>query len=160
LFEAEAEEDGMKAPKDRRATARAYGRWLLHPFFISIGAALLIAAFPSDIMYSQTSLMEWSNASEWLIATGLVLALVAAIVFAIELVIGSARPISWLDFALLAVAAVLSIFNAFVHSRDAWSSVVPQGIWLSGVSALLLVIVGLRGWSVTASHSTGLGDRA
>lgn len=139
----------MSAPEEGRANGRAY-RWLLHPFFVSIGGALLIAAFPSDVMYSQTSLMQWSNASEWLIATGLVFALIAAILLLVEVLIGSARPISWLDLILLAIAAVLSIFNAFVHSRDAWTSVVPEGIWLSGISALLLVIVGLRGWSVKA----------
>ena len=147
----------MSAPEERRATARPYRHWLLHPFFVSIGGALLIAAFPSDIMYSQTSLMQWSNASEWLIATGLVFALIAAIVLLVEVLVGTARPISWLDFVLLAIAALLSIVNAFVHSRDAWTTVVPEGIWLSGISALLLVIVGLRGWSVSALRPSRRG---
>jgi uncharacterized membrane protein len=133
--------------------------WLLHPFFVSLGGTLLIAAFASDIMYSQTSLMQWSNASEWLIATGLVFALVAAIVLLIEALIGTARPISWLDFILLAAAALLSLVNAFAHSRDAWTSVVPQGIWLSGIAALLLLIVGVRGWSATAAPAIPKGER-
>ena len=150
----------MNASKERRANGPGYGRWLLHPFFISIGGALLIAAFASDIMYTRTWLMQWANASEWLIAVGLLFALVAAIVLAVELVIGTARPVSWLDFILLAAAAVLSIVNAFVHSRDAWTTVVPEGIWLSGISALLLVIVGLRGWSVTARPALKAGDRS
>ena len=150
----------MSAAEEGRATARPYRHWLLHPLFVSIGGALLIAAFPSDIMYSQTSLMQWSNASEWLIATGLVFALIAAVVLLIEVLVGTGRPISWLDFVLLAIAAVLSTFNAFVHSRDAWTSVVPEGIWLSGISALLLVIVGLRGWSVTALRPARRGGPA
>lgn len=150
----------MNAPEEGRATARAHRRWLLHPFFVSIGGALLIAAFASDIMYSQNSLMQWSNASEWLIATGLVFALIAAIVLLVEVLVGTAGPISWLDFVLLAIAAVLSIVNAFVHSRDAWTTVVPEGIWLSGISALLLAIVGLRGWSVTALRPVRRGDPA
>lgn len=145
---------------DLERPGRVHRRWLLHPFFVSIGGALLIAAFASDIMYSQNSLMQWSNASEWLIAVGLLFALVAAIVLLVEVLIGTARPISWLDFALLAVAALLSIVNAFVHSRDAWTSVVPQGIWLSGISALLLVIAGVRGWSVTAARALGQGEHA
>lgn len=140
---------------------RAYARpWLLHPLFVSIGGSLLIAAFASDIMYSQTSLMQWSNASEWLIATGLVFALVAALVLLIEVAIGRARPISWLDFVLLAAAALLSIVNVFVHSRDAWTSVVPEGIWLSGIVALLLLIAGVRGWTITADRGIPEGDRA
>lgn len=138
---------------------RAKRPWLLHPFFVSIGGALLIAAFLSDVMYSQTSLMQWSNASEWLIAVGLMFALVAAIVLLIEVLIGTARPISWLNFMLLAGAAIMSIVNAFVHSRDAWTTVVPEGIWLSAISALLLVPVGLRGWRVTAAPRLVAGGR-
>lgn len=146
----------MDASDDRRVAV--HRRWLLHPFFVSLGGTLLIAAFLSDIMYSQNALIQWSNASEWLIAVGLVLALIAAIVLLIEVLTGRAGPISWLDFILLAVAAILSIVNAFVHSRDAWTTVVPQGIWLSGISALLLIIVGLRGWSATEIPAVREGE--
>lgn len=147
------------AATERRHRTFAGRPWLLHPFFVSLGGTLLIAAFASDIMYSQTSLIQWSNASEWLIAVGLVFALIAAIVLLIEVLARGAR-ISWLDFVLLAAAALLSLVNAFVHSRDAWTTVVPQGMWLSGISALLLLIVGLRGWSATTAPLIREGDTA
>jgi uncharacterized membrane protein len=127
---------------------------------VSIGGSLLMAAFATDIMYSKTSLMQWSNASEWLIAVGLIFALVAAIVLLVEVLIGRARPISWINFLLLTAAALLSLLNAFVHSRDAWTSVVPQGLWLSGIVALLLLIVAVRGWTVTAWNVALEGDQA
>lgn len=149
----------MDASEERRVATGVRRRWLLHPFFVSLGGSLLIAAFASDIMYSQNSLMQWSNASEWLIAAGLVLALIAAIVLLVEVLAYRGR-ISWLDFVLLAVAAILSLVNAFVHSRDAWTTVVPEGIWLSGISSLLLVIVGLRGWSAIAAPLPREGDRS
>lgn len=133
--------------------------WLLHRLFVSLGGSLLIAAFGSDIMYSKTALMQWSNASEWLIAVGLLLALIAAIVLLVEIFVRRMR-ISWLDFVLLAVAALLSLVNAFVHSRDAWTTVVPEGIWLSGISALLLLIVGLRGWTATIPSAVREADEA
>ena len=57
------------------------------------------------------------------------------------------RRVSWLDLILLGAAALLSLVNVFVHSRDAWTSVVPQGLWLSAISAILLVIEAFRGWS-------------
>src|SRR4051812_31443339 len=110
----------MNAHGEQR-TAAGHTRWLLHPFFVSLGGSLLIAAFPSDIMYSQTSLMQWSNASQWLIAGGLVFALIAAIVLLVEILALRERDISWIDFILLATAAVLSLVNVFVHSRDAWA---------------------------------------
>ena len=132
--------------------------WLIHPFFVSLGGSLLIAAFGSDIMCAQTSLMQWSNASDWLITVGLLLALLGAIALLVDVLAGRGTPINWLNFVLLALAAVLSIINAFVHSRDAWTAVVPEGIWLSGVAAALLLIVGIRGWSVTAAREPVLRD--
>ncbi|HEV2594370.1 MAG TPA: DUF2231 domain-containing protein [Sphingomicrobium sp.] len=125
--------------------------WLIHPFFVSLGGSLLIAAFGTDVMYAQTALMQWSNASNWLITVGLVLALLAAIALLVDVLAARGTAISPVDFLLLAVAAVVSIVNAFVHSRDAWTSVVPEGIWLSGIAALLLLVVGVRGWSVTVA---------
>jgi uncharacterized membrane protein len=54
--------------------------------------------------------------------------------------------IRWPDFGLLAAAALLSLVNVLVHTRDAWTSVVPAGITLSAVVAVLLVVAGVRGW--------------
>ena len=123
---------------------------LLHPFFISLGGTLLMAALFTDYMYSSNALMQWSNFSAWLIAGGLVFALVAAIVLLIEVALGRAGAIRWLDFILLAAAAILSIVNVFVHTRDAWTSVVPTGLTLSIIVAILLLVAGVRGWTVTA----------
>jgi uncharacterized membrane protein len=86
--------------------------------------------------------------------------LLAAIALVIELLAGRGRRISWIDFVLLAIAALLSLVNAFVHSRDAWTTVEPEGIWLSGISALLLLVVGLRGWSAIVEPFDSEGDRA
>ena len=122
----------------------------LHPFVIGLGGALLIAAAFTDSMYSSNALMQWANFSTWLIAGGLVLALCAAIVLLIDYAIGRAGPIRWLDFALVGVAALLSLVNVFVHTRDGWTSVVPTGIMLSVIVAVLLLAAGVRGWRVTA----------
>src|SRR3954464_109753 len=92
---------------------------LVHPFFISLGGTLLMAALFTDFMYSSNALMQWSNFSAWLIAGGPVLALISAILLLAEASPGRAGTIRWLDFILLAVAAVLSIVNVLVHTRDA-----------------------------------------
>jgi uncharacterized membrane protein len=135
----------------RRTSARGFRRWLLHPPFVSVGGSLLIAAFASDLMYYQTSLMAWANSSAWLITAGLVLALLAAVALLTDVATGRAVTISWLDFVLLTGASLLSLVNVFVHSRDAWTSVVPEGIWLSAVVAILLVIEAFRGWTATTA---------
>lgn len=131
----------------------------LHPGFIGAGSALLIAAFVTDVMYAKTSLWQWANFSAWLIAVGLVLALVAAIVLVIDFLIGRARRIEWLSFVLVAVAALLSLWNVFVHSRDSWTSVVPEGIALSAVVTILLLLAAFRGWRVTTIGDALAGER-
>jgi uncharacterized membrane protein len=120
-----------------------------HPGVIALGSALLAGAFATDVMYAQTSIWQWANFSAWLIAAGLVLALIATLVLVIDFVIGRARRIAWIPFLLVALAALLSVLNVFVHSRDAWTSVVPQGITISGIVTLLLALAALRGWRVT-----------
>jgi uncharacterized membrane protein len=144
------------------ATATGSGRISrpLHPFFVSLGGALLMAALVTDAMYVDNALMQWANFSAWLITGGLILALVAAIVLIIDFALGRGGPIRWLDFGLLAIAAVLSIVNVFIHTRDAWTSVVPSGITISAIVAVLLAVVGLRGWCVTGFRSADRGDVA
>lgn len=142
-----------------RSTIGAQPRILLHPGFIGAGSALLIAACGADAMYYETSLMQWANFSAWLIAVGLVLALVAALVLVIDFVTGRAGRINWIPFLLVAAAALLSLVNVFVHSRDAWTSVVPQGLGLSVVVTILLLLAALGGWRVATVRSAALGDR-
>lgn len=131
---------------------------LLHPLFVGLGGALLIAALFTDYMYFSNSLMQWANFSAWLIAGGLVLALVAVIFLLIDFALGRAGPIRWLDFGLVGTAAILSLINVFVHTRDAWTSVVPTGITLSIIVTILLLAAGLRGWCVTTIRTPERGE--
>ncbi|MGO4511099.1 DUF2231 domain-containing protein [Bradyrhizobium sp. 2TAF36] len=133
-------------------------RSLLHPGFIGAGATLLIAALATDIMYWDTSNWQWANAAAWLIAAGLVLALIATIALFIDLLTHRAGRINWISFLLVAAAALLSLLNVFVHSRDAWTSVVPQGISLSVIVTILLLMAAVNGWKVTTVRTIATGE--
>ena len=132
---------------------------LLHPGFIGAGSTLLIAALVTDFMYWETSNWQWANSSAWLIAGGLVLALVATIVLVIDFLTGRVGRVNWISFLLVAAAALLSLVNVFIHSRDAWTSVVPQGISLSVIVTILLLMAAAGGWKVTTVRTTATGDR-
>lgn len=131
-------------------SGQSRARLLLHPGMIGAGAALLIAGFVSDVEYYRTSIWQWANFAAWLIVLGLVVALVATVALVSDAVMRRAGPINWPQFGLVAAAALLSVLNALVHSRDAWTSVVPLGVALSGVVTVLLLIAGVRGWRVTS----------
>ena len=133
---------------------------LLHPAFICAGATLLIAALATDLMYWETSNWQWANLSAWLITAGLVLALVATIALIVDFIAGRAGRIEWIAFALVGLAALLSLLNVCIHSRDAWTSVVPQGISISGIVTILLLMAALNGWKVSTVRTTEIGERS
>lgn len=140
-----------------RADLAVHPRRLLHPGLIGSGSTLLISAFASDLLYWQTSLFQYNNASGWLLAGGLVLAFLAAVAFVIDLALRHLGRIAWLRFVGLAVAVLLALLNAFVHSRDGYTAVMPEGITLSAVVTVILLAVGLSGgWSLASHRSDPL----
>ena len=123
---------------------------LFHPPLVAAGATLLIAALATDVLYWRTFLTQWENFSIWLITGGLLLAALAGIALLLDLALRRAGRMHWLDFAMLTVAALLSVLNAFIHSRDGYTAVVPEGLALSAIVTVLLLAAGWRGWSLCA----------
>ena len=48
----------------------------------------------------------------------------------------------WPAFALLLAAWIVEFINSLVHARDGWTAVVPTGLILSIVGAVLVLIAG------------------
>jgi uncharacterized membrane protein len=139
--------------EDVWALYRGHHARALHPRLIGAGAILLIATAATDLAYTTSLLVQWENFSMWLLTGGLVLAAFAGAALVIDLLLHRVRNIDWLRFGGFTLAALLSLLNALVHSRDAYTAVVPQGIELSALVAVLLIMLGWRGWSLTArSH--------
>lgn len=92
--------------------------------------------------------MQWANFSSWLIAGGLVgggFALLWALVNLFRR--GTARkrrPIIY--FVVLLAMFVLGFVNALVHAKDAWA-IMPEGLYLSVVVALLALVAAWIGYS-------------
>ena len=84
----------------------------------------------------------WDKGAAWLIVFGLLFAVIPRLVNLAQVWITSrhtALRADKLDFWLNLFAIVAAIFNAFVHSRDAYA-VVPAGVWLSACTVILLSI--------------------
>ncbi|HEX4481063.1 MAG TPA: hypothetical protein VH082_09655 [Rudaea sp.] len=95
-----------------------------------------------DAIYFETGEILWDHSAAWLITFGLFIAIIPRLINLVQVWItarawatGTAR----LDFWLNLVAIVLAVFNALVHSRDAYASM-PAGLWLSIVTVILLSI--------------------
>jgi uncharacterized membrane protein len=120
-----------------------------------------IGAFVTDLVYWRTADMQWANFSAWLITAGLVIGAFAALAGLTDL-LGS-RPlrhvrIAWVHGLGNVLAMLLSLWNVFVHSRDAWTSVVPTGLILSGVVVLILIVTGWLGGELVFRHRAGVAS--
>ena len=117
-----------------RVTAPIY--LLLFP----VPVVCFLAALATDIAYSQSAYLMWLHFSEWLIAAGLAFGALAALALLIEFFASHAirtGPFGWAHLALFYAALVFELFNAFVHTIDGWTAVVPTGMVLSIIGALL-----------------------
>ncbi len=126
---------------------------LLNP----IPFGMFVAALIFDITYARSAAVMWEKGAAWLIAIGLVFAILPRLVNLVQVWITDRRHstgVDRLDFWLNLFAIVAAIFNAFVHSRDAYG-IVPAGPWLSALTVLLLAIAHV----VVAARGAAAGDR-
>lgn len=113
-----------------------------------------IGTLLTDLNYWRTAEMMWTNFSAWLLFAGLVMGVLAVIAALIDFFSGRLsreRGPVWPYLLGSLVVLVLSFFNSLVHSRDAWTSVVPTGLTLSAVTVIVLLVTGLMRW---AGHRT------
>lgn len=105
-----------------------------------IPVVCFIAALITDIAYSASASLMWLHFSQWLIAAGLAFGALAAVVLLIEFFASDAirrGRFGWAHLALFYVALIVELLNSFVHTADGWTAVVPNGITLSVVGAIL-----------------------
>ena len=123
-----------------RLTAKPRGR-PIHKMLVSFSAAYFAGALVTDLVYWQIPDVLWERFSVWLITAGLIMAGLAAIAYVIDLA-GGRRIDSpaWPRAVGYAIAVLFSLVNAFVHSRDGYTAVVPTGLMLSGLVVAVLIL--------------------
>ena len=109
-----------------------------------------VAALIFDITYARSAQIMWTKAAAWLITIGLLAAVLPRLLNLARVWFTGRRwatSADRFDFLLNLLAIIAAIFNAFVHSRDAYA-VVPTGQWLSALTVALIaigrIIVALR----------------
>ena len=127
----------------------------IHAMLVPFPIVCFIGALLTDIAYAQSAQMQWTNFSAWLLAFGTLFAGIAALFGLIDFFFGSRgdRPtIGWIHLVGNVVLFVVALFNDFVHTRDAWTSVVPTGLILSAISVLILIVTGHLGHRLSFHH--------
>jgi len=135
-------------PGDEPVRVRHGALETLHATLGALPIAYFLLAFLMDVTYVRSTYFIWPIFSIWLIVAGLVAGGLAVLIGIFDwLARGrstSARGSGW-HMLLTLAALLLGLLNAFVHSRDGWTAVVPEGIILSGVTTLLLIVAAFLG---------------
>jgi uncharacterized membrane protein len=85
-----------------------------------------------------------------------VLAAIAGVVDFLSNRLIRAQAAAWPHLIGNLVVLALAGFNALIHTRDAWTSVLPVGLVLSIVTVLILPITGWLGWTMVYRHGVGV----
>jgi uncharacterized membrane protein len=148
-------EASLLGDADLRSARRARGR-PLHRMLVSFSAAYFAGALVTDIVYWQMPDVTWERFSIWLITAGLIMAGLAIVAYVIDL--ASRRRVdrpAWPRATGYTIAVLLALTNAFVHSRDGYTAVVPAGLTLSALVVIVLVLTALVAKSLTNRHWFG-----
>ena len=143
-----------RPPQNLSSTAEVAGH-PIHPMLVPIPIVCFIGALVTDVTYYVTMQMMWADFSSWLLVVGLVFGVLAAIAgltdFLTNRLIRSQAP-AWPHLLGNVAVLVLAFFNTLIHTRDAWTSVVPTGLILSVVTVLILPVTGWLGWALVYRH--------
>jgi uncharacterized membrane protein len=124
----------------------------IHSTLVSFSAAYFVGALVTDLVYWEMPDVLWERFSIWLIMAGLVTAGLAVFAYVISTLAGRGRRTrpAWPRLVGYALAVFLAVINAFIHSRDGYTAVVPTGLMLS---ASVVVVLLLTAWVAAALES-------
>lgn len=133
----------MNPNATRRHSALAVA---LYEFLNPIPLGFFTAAWIFDIIYLNSPHPMWTKSASWLIAFGLIIAIIPRLINLVQVWVSVSWPQTSpvkIHFWANLLAIVLAIFNAFVHSRDAYA-VAPAGVILSTLVVALLCLANIQ----------------
>jgi uncharacterized membrane protein len=143
-----------------RSTVRIF-RQPIHPMLVPIPIACFVGVLLTDLTYWWSADMMWADFSAWLVTVGVIVGFIAAICGLIDFLSNRfirAQPPAWPHAIGNVVLLILATLNMFVHSRDAWTSVVPWGLTLSALCVLILMFTVWMGRSMVYRHRVGVAE--
>ena len=132
----------------------------IHPMLIPFPVAFLVGTLASDLAFWGTGNTFWAQASFWLLAAAIVMALLAAVAgftdFLGEPRIRELNDV-WYHMIGNLLAVVIAIGNFFWrYTQGSETAVLPGGIIMSAVVAGILLFTGWKGWEMVYRHRVGV----
>jgi uncharacterized membrane protein len=139
------------------SAAEAASRPPLHPTLMWVPATCFVGTLLTDLAYFGSAEMMWADFSAWLVTAGVILGWLACIAGIADLIgrrYGRAPVPGWAYALGIGVVMIVATLNMLVHTRDAWTSVVPWGLALSAVTVVLLFFTTAIGWIAVYRRDT------
>ena len=146
--------------RNPRSTA-VVGGHPIHPMLVPFPIVCFIGAFVTDIFFAYGAGDGWADASNWLLGFGLGMAALAAVAGLTDFM-GSdqlRRSGTALRHMIANVAAVvIEAVNLLIRLTNP-DTVLSIGIFLSGLTVLILLYSGWLGGELVYVHRAGVHDR-
>ncbi|QFI19934.1 hypothetical protein FR830_25350 (plasmid) [Klebsiella aerogenes] len=123
---------------------------LLNP----IPYGFFIAGWIFDIIYLYSTNVMWGKSASWLIALGLIFAIIPRLINLAQVWFCASSPqfpAAKIDFWLNVIAIISAIVNCFVHSRDAYA-IAPQNVIYSTLTVICLLLANIISSSCHAKY--------
>ena len=143
-----------------RSTMRIF-RQPIHPMLVPIPIGCFAGVLLTDLTYWWSADIMWANFSAWLVSVGVIFGYLAAAFGLIDFLSSRfirAQSPAWPHAIGNVVLLILATLNMFVHSRDAWTSVVPWGLTLSALVVLILMFTAWMGRAMVYRHRVGVAE--
>jgi uncharacterized membrane protein len=131
----------------------------IHRLLASFPIACFTLALGTDIAYWRTSNLMWLEFSAWLLLAGITVGVVAAVFGAISFLVRfgiRAVRFAWPSVLGTLIVLILAFFNNLVHTADGWTAIMPWGLTLSALTALVMLVTLWLSTSLVLSHSVGV----
>jgi uncharacterized membrane protein len=143
-----------------KSTAQIAGH-PIHPMLIPYPVAFFVATFACDLAFWQSGNPAFAVATLWLLGAGLVMAALAAVMGLIDF-LGEPRirrlREAWLHAGGNSAVVLVEFFNFYIRYPNPWSVIYPNGLMLSFLAVLILVLTGWMGWEMVYRHRVGVKD--
>lgn len=116
--------------------------YTLYTLLNPIPFGFFVAGLIFDYVYSSTAEIFWARAASWVITLGLIFAIIPRLINLFYVwfrPVAEQRKADIAGFWLYGLGIIAAIFNAFIHSRDAYA-IVPANVMLSLLTVVLIGI--------------------
>jgi uncharacterized membrane protein len=149
-----------KAQKPR-STAQIAGH-PIHPMLIPFPIAFFLATLACDLVYLSSGATDLVIATQWLLGTGLLIGVLAAIAGMTDLFAGTRtrnwRAVWWHAGGNI-LAVLISAYNFYLRSQTGAATGLDIGeVALSALVVLVLVFSGWKGWEMVYRGRAGVAD--